>query len=385
MAFVLAFARGLQVYIPQQMRREWKKPVEDRGVVHLPEATALIVGVGGIGAETARLAAAFGMTVLATDARRTEAPPGVAELHRPEALDTLLPRADFVILTVPHTPATEGFMHRARFQRMKRSAFFINIGRGMTTKLDDLVAALNAGEIAGAALDVLRAGAAAGRASAVDHAERADDAAHGRLRAISGRPALPDHDRQLPRLPRWQAAAQRGRQGLVVLKDAMSTLVVVYDLEPTAGGSCKTRLAARRRSIYLPDLDDAGRADALRKADAVLARTTRELRQGEIALLKDVRLVQFINAGIDFVPLAELPAGVPVATNGGAYAEPMAEHALAMALAAAKRLLVEHAALARGEFNQFDAEPHAGRRRVRHPGFRRHRRRHGAAGARASA
>ena len=88
--------------------------------MHLPEATALIVGVGGIGAETARLAAAFGMTVLATDARRTEAPPGVAELHKPEALDALLPRADFVILTVPHTPATEGFMNRARFQRMKR-------------------------------------------------------------------------------------------------------------------------------------------------------------------------------------------------------------------------------------------------------------------------
>jgi phosphoglycerate dehydrogenase-like enzyme len=45
-------------------------------------------------------------------------------------------------------------MHRARLQRMKRSAFFINIGRGMTTRLDDLVAALRAGEIAGAALDV---------------------------------------------------------------------------------------------------------------------------------------------------------------------------------------------------------------------------------------
>ena len=154
MAFVLAFARGLHVFIPQQLRREWKKSRENSGVVHLPEATALIVGVGGIGAETARLAAAFGMTVLATDARRTTAPAGVAELHKPEALDTLLPRADFVILTVPHTPATEGFMHRARFQRMKRSAFFINIGRGMTTRLDDLVAALNAGEIAGAALDV---------------------------------------------------------------------------------------------------------------------------------------------------------------------------------------------------------------------------------------
>ena len=75
-------------------------------------------------------------------------------MHRADELDALLPAADFVILTVPHTPATEGFFNRARFQRMKRTAFFINIGRGMTTKLDDLVAALQAGEIAGAALDV---------------------------------------------------------------------------------------------------------------------------------------------------------------------------------------------------------------------------------------
>lgn len=154
MAFVLAFARGLHQYLPQQMKREWRPAPLDTGVTHLPKATALIVGVGGIGTEAARLAAAFGMRVLGIDSRRREAPPGVAELHPEAALDALLPRADFVILTVPHTPATEGFMNRARFQLMKRSAFFINIGRGMTTRLDDLVAALNAGEIAGAALDV---------------------------------------------------------------------------------------------------------------------------------------------------------------------------------------------------------------------------------------
>ncbi len=154
LSFVLAFARGLHVYIPQQLRREWRKPSEDLGVVHLPEATALIVGVGGIGAETARLLAAFGVTVLATDARKASPPAGVSELHPPEALDSLLPRADFVILTVPHTPATEGFFNRDRFAKMKKSAFFINIGRGMTTKLDDLVDALRAGTISGAALDV---------------------------------------------------------------------------------------------------------------------------------------------------------------------------------------------------------------------------------------
>ena len=154
MAFVLAFARGLHHYVPRQLRREWRREPNDTGVIHLPEATALIVGVGGIGAEAARLCAAFGMRVIGVDARRDGIPAGVAEMHRPEALDALLPRADFVILTVPHTPETEGFMHRARFQRMKRSAFFINIGRGMTTRLDDLVSALRAGDIAGAGLDV---------------------------------------------------------------------------------------------------------------------------------------------------------------------------------------------------------------------------------------
>jgi phosphoglycerate dehydrogenase-like enzyme len=154
LAFVLAFARGLHVFIPQQLRRVWAKPPEDQGVVALPGATALIVGLGGIGAETARLLAAFGMQVLATDARRTDRPDGVAELHPADSLDRLLPRADFVILTVPHTPATEGFFNAARFRLMKPTAFFINIGRGMTTKLDDLVAALQAGTIAGAALDV---------------------------------------------------------------------------------------------------------------------------------------------------------------------------------------------------------------------------------------
>jgi phosphoglycerate dehydrogenase-like enzyme len=154
MAFILAFARGLHHYLPQQLRREWRPAPLDTGVIHLPETTVLIVGVGGIGAEAARLAAAFGMRVVGVDARRRDQPPGVAELHGPDALDALLPRADFVVLTVPHTPATEGFMHRARFQRMKRSAFFINIGRGMTTRLDDLAQALRAGEIAGAGLDV---------------------------------------------------------------------------------------------------------------------------------------------------------------------------------------------------------------------------------------
>src|SRR5438876_7298501 len=75
MAFVLAFARGFHHYFPRQLRREWRRQPSDSGVIHLPEANALIVGVGGIGAEAARLCAAFGMHVMGVDARRREAPP----------------------------------------------------------------------------------------------------------------------------------------------------------------------------------------------------------------------------------------------------------------------------------------------------------------------
>jgi phosphoglycerate dehydrogenase-like enzyme len=68
LAFVLAFARGLHRYLPQQLHREWKPAPQNEGMVYLPDSTALIVGVGGIGAETARLCAAFGLTVIGVGA-----------------------------------------------------------------------------------------------------------------------------------------------------------------------------------------------------------------------------------------------------------------------------------------------------------------------------
>jgi phosphoglycerate dehydrogenase-like enzyme len=94
------------------------------------------------------------MRVIGVDARRTHPPQGVEELHTPDKLDELLPQADFLIITIPHTPATEGLINRQRLRRMRPSAFLINIGRGMTVCLADLVAALQAREIAGAGLDV---------------------------------------------------------------------------------------------------------------------------------------------------------------------------------------------------------------------------------------
>ncbi|MGE3272674.1 MAG: NAD(P)-dependent oxidoreductase, partial [Chloroflexota bacterium] len=142
LAFVLAFARGLHYYFPRQMRHEYKPEPLDTGTVYLPESTAMIVGVGGIGAEAAKYLAQLGVRVIGVDGRVGEPPTGVAELRRPDELDSLLPEADFVILTIPHTPETEGMFNAERFAKMKKSAFFINIGRGMTTKLDALNEAL---------------------------------------------------------------------------------------------------------------------------------------------------------------------------------------------------------------------------------------------------
>jgi phosphoglycerate dehydrogenase-like enzyme len=132
------------------------------------------------------------------------------------------------------------------------------------------------------------------------------------------------------------------------------SLVVTFPQEEKGRPFITDALDGAAEVVYLADIDDdQARAAALRRATALLARNTaKELRPREAALLDGVKLIQFINAGVDFVPLKMFPQHVLIASNGGAYAEPMAEHALAMVLAAAKRLLVEHNALIRGEFNQ---------------------------------
>ena len=121
---------------------------------YLSASTVLIIGMGGIGSETARLCAALGMTVIGVDPRVKDLPPHVAEIRQPEGLDELLGRADFVVITTPETPQTQGMMHAGRFCLMKPTAYLINVGRGACVVLDDLIEALRSNRIAGAGLDV---------------------------------------------------------------------------------------------------------------------------------------------------------------------------------------------------------------------------------------
>jgi phosphoglycerate dehydrogenase-like enzyme len=151
-ALLLALARGLPQFMRRQARHEWS--TKEVRVVHLPDATLGIVGLGGIGRELARRAKTSGMTVLAVDARPGERPTEVDELWSTDRLRELLQRADFVAVCAPHTPETERLIDREKLAWMKPTACLINISRGVIVELAALTEALQQGRLAGAALDV---------------------------------------------------------------------------------------------------------------------------------------------------------------------------------------------------------------------------------------
>lgn len=153
-AMLLALARGLPRYMRQQARGEWIRHLSDEDVLHLPESSVLVIGVGGIGAEIGRMVAAFGATVVGIDPRRTVPSEGLHAIFAPTELDRLLPSADAVILTLPHTPESEGLIDARRLALMKPRCLLVNIGRGATVRLDPLVAALQQERLGGVALDV---------------------------------------------------------------------------------------------------------------------------------------------------------------------------------------------------------------------------------------
>lgn len=107
--------------------------------------------------------------------------------------------------------------------------------------------------------------------------------------------------------------------------------------------------------VFLAGLPEGERTDLLRRATAVVSwGPGRELPRGSLAAATGLEFMQLLSAGVDHVDLTAIPERVQVAGNVGAYAPPMAEHVLAMALALAKRLPQRHAGLARGEFRQDD-------------------------------
>jgi len=124
--------------------------------------------------------------------------------------------------------------------------------------------------------------------------------------------------------------------------------VVLFDVESVGRQVIREVIGTAADILYLPDVAATARAEVLRRATVILAQNTaKELTPDELALIHQVRLLQFYTAGVDFIPLQALPAELPIAANRGASAEPMAEHALALTLAAVKRLFFEHRQLGR--------------------------------------
>jgi len=149
-AYMLGLTRKIHTYVKNQKSKIWH---HSNMKLEIHEKTIGIIGVGAIGKETAKIAKAFGMKVLGVrhSGKLVEY---VDEMFTPDRLEELLPMCDYVVLTLPLTNETYQLFTAREFQLMKPTAFFINIGRGKLVMEEDLIAALQAGEIAGAGLDV---------------------------------------------------------------------------------------------------------------------------------------------------------------------------------------------------------------------------------------
>jgi D-2-hydroxyacid dehydrogenase (NADP+) len=150
--YLLSFARRLHEYRSQQTHREWKRPAWDDAFTVGGE-TVCVVGLGTLGRGVAARADALGMDVVGV--KRTPTPVDhVREVYPARDLATPLAEARFVVLAVPLTPATEGLVGEAELATMRDDAYLVNVARGDVVDQSALVGALEAGELAGAALDV---------------------------------------------------------------------------------------------------------------------------------------------------------------------------------------------------------------------------------------
>jgi len=154
---LLSLTRGIaQFAVPNFHQKKWQyNPPEHAPLVDLYQKTIGIVGMGGIGTETARrLHYGFNMHVLATDAKPMHKPDFVEELHDPAWFMEMVPKVDVLMSAAPLTRETKEMFNAKVFSQMKPSAYFINVSRGGLVKQDDLVAALKQRKITGAGLDV---------------------------------------------------------------------------------------------------------------------------------------------------------------------------------------------------------------------------------------
>jgi phosphoglycerate dehydrogenase-like enzyme len=152
LALLLALTRDLHQVIPRRQDEEWRRNAYSP--IELRDKTALVIGVGGIGSQIAQRAHAFGMKVIGVDPKEIPLNPYVTKVVFPDRLDSVIPEADVIFVSAPHTPQSEGMVGPKQFELMKKGAYFIAVSRGKLYDTNALVKAIDSRHLAGAGLDV---------------------------------------------------------------------------------------------------------------------------------------------------------------------------------------------------------------------------------------
>lgn len=150
LALLLGLLRGIPIFYRQQQKHEFvRRPTAD-----LHHKRIGIVGLGGNGRRLAQILEPFRATIRATDYFPEHMPPQVEELLPHTQLLNLAAWSEILILTLPLNASTRGIMNRSVFDAMPKGSYLINVARGQCVNEDDLIDALESGQIAGAGLDV---------------------------------------------------------------------------------------------------------------------------------------------------------------------------------------------------------------------------------------
>jgi phosphoglycerate dehydrogenase-like enzyme len=152
MAMLLTLARGIHTFIDHRQKELWQgRPYPG---IELNGRTAVVIGVGGIGQQIALRSWAFGMDVIGVDPEDMPYSPFLKKIVKPDQLDEVLPQADVVFISAPHTELSHKMMGPRQFDLMKQGGYFIAVSRGGLYDLPSLVKALDSKKLAGAGVDV---------------------------------------------------------------------------------------------------------------------------------------------------------------------------------------------------------------------------------------
>ena len=151
LGMLLELFKKLELYRDAQKSGAWQSQGAVKAVYG---STVLVLGMGDIGGEFAARCKALGAKVIGVRRSPRPCPEYADEVHLLEDLDSLLPQADVVAITLPGTDATRGLMSRERLAKMKEGAVLLNVGRGFIVDTEALCDALERGHLSGAGVDV---------------------------------------------------------------------------------------------------------------------------------------------------------------------------------------------------------------------------------------